>query len=154
MKIDFKNPELMLRDMSNLDIDEAMLIEQDVHDFPWSRSILEGCMRPNYHNMVYTFSNDILGYGIMSLVAGEAHVLNLCIKKKMQGNGLGRRLLEGLIGEAAKNDTDTVFLEVRESNKLAIHLYDSMGFNEIGRRYGYYPAKKGKEDALVLALSL
>ena len=47
-----------------------------------------------------------------------------------------------------------VFLEVRPSNAAAIALYHAEGFNEIGRRPRYYPAKGGREDALVMAKEL
>ena len=73
----------------------------------------------------------------------------------MQGQGLGRRLLQHLIAEAGRKEADTMFLEVRASNRAASSLYDSAGFNEVGQRRGYYPAEGGaREDALVLALSL
>ena len=47
--------------------------------------------------------------------------------------------------------SERVFLEVRTSNVTAYNLYESLGFNEIGVRPGYYPAYIGREDALVLA---
>jgi ribosomal-protein-alanine N-acetyltransferase len=49
---------------------------------------------------------------------------------------------------------DRVFLEVRPSNPNAIALYASEGFVRIGQRPRYYPAKDGREDAIVMALEL
>ena len=90
----------------------------------------------------------------MSFGAGEAHILNLCVSPVDQHKGLGRRLLRHLLEVAGERRTETVFLEVRASNKFANSLYQSEGFNEIGRRNGYYPAENRREDALVFAKSL
>jgi ribosomal-protein-alanine N-acetyltransferase len=150
-----------------------MEIEQRAYEFPWSFGTLKGCLRSGYYCCVYlqgthlnaspvpkgkgtdlNLSPELLGYAVMSIVAGEAQILNICIDPNMQGEGLGRRLLQHLIAEAGRQSADTVFLEVRSSNQAAFALYDSAGFNEIGQRRGYYPAKDGREDALVLALAL
>ena len=97
---------------------------------------------------------ELIGYGIMSTGAGEAHILNLCVGSAFQGQGLGRALLTRLLEEAGSLRVDTVFLEVRPSNVPAVTLYESMGFNCIGTRKDYYPAKYGREDATILALTL
>jgi ribosomal-protein-alanine N-acetyltransferase len=96
----------------------------------------------------------IIAYGVMSVAAGEAHLLNLTVSPEWQGQGLGRRQLRRLLTLAAEHGADAVFLEVRVSNHPAISLYRNMGFNEVGLRTGYYPGKRGREDAMVLALSL
>ena len=88
------------------------------------------------------------------MAAGECHVLNLCIDPELRGKGLGRYLMKHLLDLARHHKAEMVFLEVRPSNRHAIALYESMGFNEVGRRRRYYPAKKGREDALVLARNL
>jgi ribosomal-protein-alanine N-acetyltransferase len=72
----------------------------------------------------------------------------------MRGQGLARRLLQRLINQAREREADTAFLEVRASNRVALGLYESLGFNEIGLRRGYYPADKGREDAILLAKAL
>jgi len=90
----------------------------------------------------------------MSVAADEAHVLNLCIDPQMQGAGHGRRLLRALLKIVRGHGAQRVFLEVRPSNPNAIALYDDEGFNEIGRRPRYYPAKQGREDAIVMAIEL
>jgi ribosomal-protein-alanine N-acetyltransferase len=87
----------------------------------------------------------------MSIAVGEAHLLNLCVSPQEQNQGIGRKLLEHVIS-VAKSHADTMFLEVRPTNTAAIFLYESVGFNEIGVRKGYYPAKNGREDAIMFAL--
>jgi len=73
---------------------------------------------------------------------------------ELQGRGLSRRLLDDLLALAASSCAQTVFLEVRPSNQRALRLYANAGFCEVGLRRGYYPAAKGREDALVLAKEL
>jgi ribosomal-protein-alanine N-acetyltransferase len=87
----------------------------------------------------------------MSVAAGECHILNLCVHPQAQGNGLGKKLLTKLLLVARKHHADTAFLEVRPSNKIAITLYSNSGFNEVGMRRNYYPAKHGREDAIIMA---
>ena len=68
--------------------------------------------------------------------------------------GLGRKMLEHLLGVARSCPSEVLFLEVRPSNIQAIDLYRRFGFNEVGTRQGYYPAPQGREDALILAMQL
>src|SRR5574339_397573 len=70
------------------------------------------------------------------------------------GVGVGRQMLMLLIERASQAGMQDVFLEVRPSNLHAIALYQSVGFAEVGRRRDYYQAAEGREDALVLKLSL
>ena len=91
---------------------------------------------------------------MLSAAAGEAHILNICVSPDAQGEGLGRRMLRRLIDAARWHRAERVYLEVRPSNPNAIALYDSEGFNEIARRPNYYPAHKGREDAVIMAREL
>jgi ribosomal-protein-alanine N-acetyltransferase len=67
---------------------------------------------------------------------------------------LGRHLLGRLLDVTRWSGAQHVFLEVRPSNPLAKALYESVGFREIGRRPRYYPAKDGREDAIVMELDI
>ena len=96
----------------------------------------------------------IFGYGVLSVAADEAHLLNVCVEPALQGRGHGRRLLRALLGIARGEGAQRVFLEVRPSNPQAVALYQDEGFNEIGRRPRYYPTHQGREDAIVMALEL
>ena len=84
----------------------------------------------------------------------EASLLNICIVPSEQGNGYAKVLLQFLCEQVRTLGADTLFLEVRASNQTALHLYEKMGFNQIGTRRNYYPAKKGREDAWIFALML
>lgn len=149
-----KNPLLRMRPMRVTDVGAVMAVESQSYQFPWTRNIFKDCLRVGYCCWVYTLDEEVIGYGVMSVAVGEAHILNLSIRPDMQGRGLGRRLLQRLLTLARRHGADTVFLEVRASNRSALHLYRDLGFNEVGLRRGYYPAGDGREDAVVFALSL
>lgn len=131
-----------------------MRVELSAYEFSWTKGIFRECLLAGHGCWVMELSGRIIGHGVLSTGAGEAHILNVCVAPQHQGQGHGRYLIGRLIDLARWHRAERVFLEVRPSNPGAIHLYDSMGFNEIGRRPRYYPAHKGREDAIVMALEL
>jgi ribosomal-protein-alanine N-acetyltransferase len=143
-----------LRPMRDSDLDAVMAIEQRAYPFPWTRGIFRDCLKAGYPAWVLTEHQLVIGYGILSVAADEAHILNVCVSPERQGRGHGRYLLRALVNSARDQRASRVFLEVRPSNLGAICLYHSEGFNEIGRRPRYYPARDGREDALVMAIEL
>ena len=149
-----ESPPVFLRPMAEEDLDNIMSLETKNYDFPWTRQIFADCLRVGYLCHVCELENELAGYCIMSTGASEAHVLNICITNGCRGRGLGKRLLAHMLELAKQRRVGTVFLEVRPSNAAALALYDKMGFNQIGTRLDYYPAKVGREDAIILAKSL
>ena len=143
--------DLVMRPMREGDLAAVGIIEGDAYDFPWSESIFRDCMRARYACLVAEANTLQLGHAVMSMAAGEAHILNLCVRSESQGQGWGRQILEHLMELAYASGVDTVFLEVRPSNPVALALYHRSGFNQIGVRQDYYPSHDGREDALVLA---
>ena len=143
-----------LRPMRVDDLEAVLDIELRAYPFPWTRGIFHDCLRAGYPAWVLEQGQTIIGYGMLNIGADEAHVLNVCTAPEVQGQGHGRRLLRSLLKAARNRGAQRVFLEVRPSNTIAIALYDSEGFNEIGRRPRYYPAKGGREDAIVMAKEL
>lgn len=143
-----------MRPMRQADVEAVVAIEQRAYPFPWTAGIFRDCLRAGHHCWVLEAGGSIIGYGVLSAAAGEAHILNVCIDPDRQGAGLGRRLLRRLVDLARWHHAEQVFLEVRPSNPKAIALYRSEGFNEIGTRPNYYPAAKGREDAIVMAMAL
>jgi ribosomal-protein-alanine N-acetyltransferase len=99
-------------------------------------------------------AQEVVGYSIVALAAGEAHLLNLSIAPARQRRGLGRELLDHVIGCARESRAEKIFLEVRASNVPGRELYRKAGFREIGKRRGYYPGLHGREDAIVMELAL
>ena len=147
-------PAAALRPMRDDDLDAVMEIERRAYPFPWTRGIFRDCLRAGYPALVLVARGDVVGYGLLSVAAGEAHILNVCADPALPRQGYGRRLLRALLLQARGRGAQRVFLEVRPSNPAAIALYDAEGFNEIGRRPRYYPAASGREDAIVMALEL
>ena len=149
-----KDPLLCLRKLHENDLDAIMAVELRCYDHPWTAGIFRDSLRVGYCCWGCFLAERLLGYGIMSVAAGEAHLLNICVDPEYQGQGLARRLIERLITQAREREADTLFLEVRVSNRVAQGLYQSLGFNEIGQRRGYYPASNGREDAILFAKAL
>ena len=98
--------------------------------------------------------SNICGYSVFSIAVEECHILNLCISGEFRGNGLSRIMLEYILGRAKEKGANYIYLEVRPTNRVAISLYRSFGFEEIARRRNYYPAEGGREDALMLARTI
>jgi ribosomal-protein-alanine N-acetyltransferase len=142
------------RAMMASDIPGVGAVERASYQFPWSEGIFRDCLRVGYLCRVAEQDGEVVAYGIVAMGAGEAHVLNLCVAERVRGRGIGRRMLMLLIERSVQAGVQDVFLEVRPSNLHAIALYQSFGFIEVGRRRDYYQAVGGREDALVLRLSL
>lgn len=136
------------------DIDAVTAIEQVAHYHPWTKNLLTDAITA-YQTWLMFDQQQLLGYGMIKVVVGEAELLNIAIAPSQQNKGYGKRLLSHLMAEAEKLQAVECFLEVRESNHSAYKLYESFGFNEVGRRVNYYPAPNGKkEDALIMACLL
>jgi [ribosomal protein S18]-alanine N-acetyltransferase len=139
-----------IRPMHELDLPVIVAIERVAYQFPWSEGIFRDCLRVGYVCRVVEVGLEMAGYGIMSVGAGEAHILNVCIGDDYRGRGLARKLLLYLLDRARASGMYEAFLEVRPSNTTAARLYQSMGFEQVGVRRGYYQATAGREDAAVL----
>lgn len=150
-----KEDLLRIRKMDHADLETILKIEEQNYEFPWPEGIFLDCFRtPTYTNWVIESSEDeVIGYSIISVAAFEAHVMNISISQRYQGQGAGRKMMQHLI-EYARPRAEKIFLEVRPSNSGAIRLYQKLGFKEIGVRKAYYPAKTGREDAIMFGLDL
>jgi [ribosomal protein S18]-alanine N-acetyltransferase len=141
--------------MTKQDILAVMEIEKAEYPFPWTEGIMKDCLSTaNYHGFLLKEDELIIGYAMISVAVSECNILNICIKSKYQKNGYGKKLLEFLIGEAKELKAKQIYLEVRASNKVAISLYQSIGFNEMGLRKNYYPANNKREDAYLFAMEI
>lgn len=142
------------RPMALPDVAAVVAIERASYVFPWSEGVFRDCIRVGYLCRVVESAGEVAGYGIMSYGAGEAHILNICIRSDVRSAGVGRRLMIFLIDRAKAAQMQDVFLEVRPSNPVAIRLYESLGFARVGVRKAYYQASGGREDAWVYKLPL
>ena len=136
------------------DLDEVLAIENAIYTHPWTLGNFDDSLRAGYACRTWRLGRELVGYFVVSVAAGEAHLLNLSIGVAYQRSGHGSALLREAAGLARLGGADKLLLEVRPSNQAAQGLYRRFGFRRIGVRRGYYPAHSGREDALVLALPL
>ncbi|MCM2311878.1 MAG: ribosomal protein S18-alanine N-acetyltransferase [Steroidobacteraceae bacterium] len=149
------HPRLVrFRAMTPGDLPGVAAVERASYQFPWSEGIFRDCLRVGYLCRVADLDGEIVCYGVVAMGAGEAHILNLCVRGDLRGRSIGRQMLMLLLERSRQAGMEAVFLEVRPSNLHAIALYQSVGFSQVGLRKGYYQAEGGREDALVLKLGL
>lgn len=144
---------MQIRKMLAHDIEQILVIEGKCYGYPWSKNIFLDCIRVGYECCVME-ADVIEAYGIMSIAADEAHILNICVDTELQSEGRGRKILQYFERTCLNKNVDTIFLEVRPSNGAALHLYKTSGFMEVGLRKAYYPGPTAREDALILAKTL
>jgi ribosomal-protein-alanine N-acetyltransferase len=140
--------------MTEADIDRVFENELRAYAYPWTRGNFFDCLRERKECRVVEVDGEVIGHGVLVVAAGEGHILNVCIARDRQGSGYGRALLADLLERARRARAEIVFLEVRPSNRVAIELYESAGFNTIGVRRNYYPAAFGHEDAQIMAMDM
>ena len=136
------------------DLSTIMEIETAAHAYPWSEKIMLRYLHKQDSVWVMDEQGTHVAHAVISTVLDEAELLMVSVLPERQGQGLGRALLTRVIEILVERKIVTFFLEVRESNAPAIALYDALGFNETGRRDGYYPHPDGREDALIFSLDL
>src|ERR1700739_1955641 len=89
-------PEVVIRAMRGSDVADVVAIERASYQFPWSEGIFRDCLRVGYVCRVITVSRHVMAYGVMSLGAGEAHILNLCVAEGYRcRRGRRRRVSRG-----------------------------------------------------------
>ena len=147
-------PQPFLRPMSGLDLPSVIQVEETSYEFPWTLPIFRDCLRVGCDCFVYETQDGVIGHGIMSVAAGECHILNICIHPDHQRRGLGESMVYFLLDIARQKQAQAALLEVRMSNSAAYRLYIKLGFDEVGIRKNYYPSRIGREDAIILARDL
>lgn len=140
-----------IRTMVRDDLALVSDIERRSYEFPWSHGVFRDCLLAGYNCVIIERGEVVVGYGILSIAAGEAHILNLCIDPHFRKLGYADRMLEEILVRARQAEVSEIFLEVRPSNESAIALYQKNGFRQIAYRPAYYQAREGREDAAVLS---
>ena len=143
-----------LAPMSEADLTEVLEIENAIYAHPWTPGNFVDSLRAGYQCWTYRAGSELIGYFVLLAAADEAHLLNLSVAAPWQRRGYGSALLREAMSVAREHSGRRVFLEVRSSNPGAQALYARFGFRRIAVRRGYYPAREGREDALVLTLPL
>ncbi len=147
-------PVSTIRDMLHDDLPMVSDIERRSYEFPWSHGVFRDCLLAGYQCFVLVREDRVAGYSILSVAAGEAHILNLCVDPDFRSLRYGEKLLDELLYRARSTSVREIFLEVRPSNKTALALYRKKGFHQIAERPAYYQANEGREDAAVLVKKL
>jgi [ribosomal protein S18]-alanine N-acetyltransferase len=144
----------MISPARDADLGQIAKIERAAFSDPWSeRSFREALSQPAIFFMAARSDDDaVLGYVVAWFVADEGQIANLAVAPAGWGAGIGRALLTSALREGVARGATEVYLEVRDSNVRARHLYGSCGFKEVGRRRGYY--RLPVEDAVVLRRTL
>jgi ribosomal-protein-alanine N-acetyltransferase len=143
-----------LRPMAEADLPRIHRIELASYEYPWTHGNFADSLSAGYSMWVREADGEVIGYYAMMAAAGEAHLLNLTIAPIWRRHGLGRDLIEHCLARARDHKAGSLFLEVRTSNAAAIGLYRSSGFVDLALRRGYYPARVGREDALIMKKDL
>ena len=144
-KIDFFTKE---------DLGGIVKIENKCHLTPWTnKNFIDSHDAKNLFKVLKD-ETDIIGYYIALFASDECELLNITVKSELQKNGFGELMLKDLFNECRNAKIMNIFLEVRRSNLLAIRLYKNNGFNEIGIRNNYYQNRGGKEDAILMGLTI
>lgn len=154
MSAEAESCHYLIRRLAEADLDRVMEIELESYPHPWTRGIFADCLRVGYECWGLQAGEVLAGYCILTHAANEAHLLNVCVAPAWQGRGLGGILMEHVQRLAIAHGCESLFLEVRPSNRGALRLYQRNGFSVIGKRPGYYSDGDGREDAIVMRLEL
>lgn len=136
------------------DAGDMALLESRASPHPWNARQYRDSLSTGAPCLLMSENGLLCGLILVMLISPEAEILNLAIDPALQGRGLGRQLLTAMLQTLRAVSVERVFLEVRESNRIARRLYRGMGFNENGLRKHYYPTETGREHAILMELSL
>jgi len=118
----------------------------------WSFGDFAECAAVGVPFLVAVERGSVVGYVIGQTAADEGEILNLGVAPAHRGRGVGHALVERMLALLHERGAEVAYLEVRESNGAARHLYESLGFREVARRRRYY--RRPVEDAVVLRTTL
>ena len=140
--------------MREAELTEVLAIESAIYSHPWTRSNFADSLRASYQCWTWRSGEELLGYFVLLVAAGEGHLLNLSVAAAHQRRGHGSTLLADAMRMARGRGARHLFLEVRPSNQGAKALYSRFGFRQAAVRPGYYPAQRDREDAVIMELDL
>lgn len=142
--------QFQFRQMKAGDISDAACLEQQLFSRPWSEQAFQQALEQDTLFVVVLENNTILGYSGMYCSLPEGEITNVAVAPSRHNQGIGRMLLNYLLNQAKEKGICRVILEVRISNENAIHLYESMGFQNCGIRKNFY--EMPREDGMVMVL--
>jgi ribosomal-protein-alanine N-acetyltransferase len=140
--------------MQVADIEAVWSVEMAAAEFPWGQSLFVSSLQEKDDASLVEVDGNVVGFAIFKPILDESTLLNIAVNPAYQGRGYARALLEQGLKRQAEQGITNCFLEVRESNATAQALYRSVGFVLVGKRKNYYPAKMGREHALLMSCKL
>jgi ribosomal-protein-alanine N-acetyltransferase len=150
----FKSMEAGFEPMSEARLDEVVAIERRAYGHPWTRGNFSDSIKSGYEAQLLICGKNIIGYFVAMQGVDEVHLLNITVDPGYQGQGWGRVLLDALALWARSQRAQWLWLEVRTSNARAQQVYQRYGYRRVGERRNYYPADRGREDAIVMSYKL
>lgn len=149
-----KTVEAGFEPMTEARLDAVVAIEQRAYEHPWTWGNFADSLRSGYQAQLLCAGDVVLGYFVAMRGVDEVHLLNITVDPDYQGQGWGRVLLDALALWSRSVGAEWLWLEVRTSNLRAQRIYESYGFRRVGERKHYYPARVGREDAIVMSCKL
>ena len=141
--------DIIIRRMTDADVDGVAAVEAATFPTPWSRDAFASEMKNvAARYLVAEQDGRVIGYAGAWVILDESHITNIAVLSDFRGQGIGRRLTQGLMQYLSNLGAVYATLEVRKSNEVAQNLYKSLGFIKLGVRKRYY--EDNGEDALIM----
>ena len=133
------------------DLDVLAKIHASSFDSPWDQNDLSGWLSHDHSSVVVCEQDDLpAGFAIATFAANQAELLTIAVSPQHRGQGIGVLLMNALDEQAATLGIESWFLEVAVDNRVAISLYERLGFRPNGRRKNYYKRPDGRVDAVLM----
>ncbi|MGD2074828.1 MAG: ribosomal protein S18-alanine N-acetyltransferase [Gammaproteobacteria bacterium] len=139
-----------LRPMRESDLPAVHRLETMSQPFPWPLWLFRRQLREGASCWVLAQGQSILGFGVVAVWKQRAHIMNICVAPRCRRRGWGRHIMLQLLRVARHHHCRQAWLEVRSTNRPAILLYQTLGFRTEEVRKGYYPARRGRQDGLIM----
>lgn len=145
----------VLQPMQESDLEAVIAIEQVAYSHPWTRGNFRDALASGYWAQCLRVHDELLGHVVAMEGVEETHLLNITVAPARQGQGWAHMMLDALCLWSRRQGAQWLWLEVRESNQRALHVYERYGFRRVGLRKDYYPAdRQQREHAVVMSLNL
>jgi [ribosomal protein S18]-alanine N-acetyltransferase len=155
MTLDTERQAAVLQAMRADDLQAVVAVEQTAYSHPWTQGHFRDALASGYWAQCLRLQDELLGYVVAMEGVQEAHLLNITVTPKRQGQGWAHMMLDALCLWARRQGAEWLWLEVRESNQRALQVYARYGFHRVGLRKDYYPAdRQQREHAVVMSLNL
>ena len=130
---------------------EVANIERCCFSSPWSEQAIISSYEFNTTFFVAYLDKQIIGYGGVQSIANEGYITNIAVLPEFRNIGVGKALFKRIIDFCTANQLSLLTLEVRKSNKTAIHLYETFGLRDVGIRKNFYTDPT--EDAVIMTVN-